>query len=80
MARLSETIEGLKAVANHETKVEQVYDRVALFRAKKNIPYTKIADAAGISRGAMEKLTGKTRRMTDENLDKLVTYLDSMGF
>lgn len=80
MARLPETIEGLKAVANHKTRVEQVYERVALFRAKTNIPYTKIADAAGISRGVMEKLTGKSRRMTDENLDKLVTYLDSMGF
>lgn len=62
------------------TKVEQVYDRVALYRAKTNIPYTKIADAAGISRGVMEKLTGKTRRMTDNNLNKLVTYLESMGF
>ena len=80
MARLPETVEGLRTVANHETKVEQVYDRVALFRAKTSIPYTKIADAAGISRGVMEKLTGKSRRMTDENLDKLVTYLDSMGF
>lgn len=80
MARLPETIEGLKAVANHETRVQKVYERVAFFRAKTNIPYTKIADAAGISRGVMEKLTGKSRRMTDENLDKLVTYLDSMGF
>lgn len=80
MARLPETVEGLKAVANHETRVQKVYERVALFRAKTNIPYTKIADAAGISRGVMEKLTGKSRRMTDENLDKLVTYLDSMGF
>ena len=53
MARLPETIEGLRTVANHETKVEQVYDRVALFRAKTNTPYTKIADAAGISRGGM---------------------------
>ena len=80
MARLPETVEGLKTVANHETKVEQVYDRVALFRAKTIIPFSIFADAAGISRGVMEKLTGKTRRMTDENLDKLVTYLDSMGF
>lgn len=80
MARLPETVEGLKAVANHETRVQKVYERAALFRAKTNIPYTKIADAAGISRGVMEKLTGKSRRMTDENLDKLVTYLDSMGF
>ena len=65
---------------NQMTKVEQVYDRVALYRAKTNIPYTKIADAAGLSRGVMEKLTGKTRRMTEENLNKLVTYLESMGF
>ena len=80
MARLPETIEGLRTVANHETKVEQVYDRVALLRAKSNTPCTKIADAAGISRGVMEKLTGTSRRMTDENLNKVVTYLDSMGF
>ena len=44
------------------------------------IPYNKMAEQAGLSRGKMEKLTGKSRRMTDENLDKLVTYLDSMGF
>lgn len=61
-------------------RVEEVYNRVALYRTKTNIPYTKIADAAGISRNVIGKLTGKARRMTEANLDKLVTYLESVGF
>jgi hypothetical protein len=61
-------------------KVEDVYYRVALYRATTNIPYTQIADAAGISRNVMGKLTSKDRRMTEANLNKLVTYLESVGF
>lgn len=80
MARLPETVEGLKTVANHETRVQKVYERVYKLKSEMGIPYNKMADQAGLSRGKMEKLTGKSRRMTDENLDKLVTYLDSMGF
>lgn len=80
MARLPETVEGLKAVANHETRVQKVYERVYKLKSEIGIPYNKMAEQAGLSRGKMEKLTGKSRRMTDENLDKLVTYLDSMGF
>lgn len=80
MARLPETIEGLKAVANHETRVQRVYERVYKLKSEMGIPYNKMAEQAGLSRGKMEKLTGKSRRMTDENLDKLVTYLNSMGF
>lgn len=80
MARLPETIEGLKTVANHETRVQKVYERVYKLKSEMGIPYSKMAEQAGLSRGKMEKLTGKSRRMTDENLDKLVTYLDSMGF
>ena len=80
MARLSETVEGLKTVANHETRVQRVYERVYKLKSEMGIPYNKMAEQAGLSRGKMEKLTGKSRRMTDENLDKLVTYLDSMGF
>lgn len=80
MARLPETVEGLRAVANHETRVQKVYERVYKLKSEMGIPYNKMAEQAGLSRGKMEKLTGKSRRMTDENLDKLVTYLDSMGF
>lgn len=80
MARLPETIEGLKTVANHETRVQKVYERVYKLKSEMGIPYNKMAEQAGLSRGKMEKLTGRSRRMTDENLDKLVTYLDSMGF
>ena len=80
MARLPETVEGLKAVANHETRVQRVYERVYKLKSEMGIAYNKMAEQAGLSRGKMEKLTGKSRRMTDENLDKLVTYLDSMGF
>lgn len=80
MARLPETVEGLKTVANHETRVQKVYERVYKLKSEMGIPYNKMAEQAGLSRGKMEKLTGKSRRMTDENLDKLVTYLDSMGF
>lgn len=80
MARLPETVEGLKTVANHETRVQRVYERVYKLKSEIGIPYNKMAEQAGLSRGKMEKLTGKSRRMTDENLDKLVTYLDSMGF
>lgn len=74
MARLPET------VANHETRVQKVYERVYKLKSEIGIPYNKMAEQAGLSRGKMEKLTGESRRMTDENLDKLVTYLDSMGF
>lgn len=80
MARLPETVEGLKTVANHETRVQKVYERVYKLKSEMGIPYNKMAEQAGLSRGKMEKLTGKSRRMTDENLDKLVTYLDSIGF
>ena len=80
MARLPETVEALKTVANHETRVQRVYERVYKLKSEMGIPYNKMAEQAGLSRGKMEKLTGKSRRMTDENLDKLVTYLDSMGF
>ena len=80
MARLPETVEGLKTVANHETRVQKIYERVYKLKSEMGIPYNKMAEQAGLSRGKMEKLTGKSRRMTDENLDKLVTYLDSMGF
>lgn len=80
MARLPETVEGLRAVANHETRVQKVYERVYKLKSEMGIPYNKMAEQAGLSRGKMEKLTGKSRRMTEENLDKLVTYLDSMGF
>lgn len=80
MSKLPETVEGLKAVANHETRVQRVYERVYKLKSEMGIPYNKMAEQAGLSRGKMEKLTGKSRRMTDENLDKLVTYLDSMGF
>ena len=80
MARLPETLEGLKTVANHETRVQKVYERVYKLKSEMGIPYNKMAEQAGLSRGKMEKLTGKSRRMTEENLDKLVTYLDSMGF
>lgn len=80
MARIPETVEALKAVANHETRVQKVYERVYKLKSEMGIPYNKMAEQAGLSRGKMEKLTGKSRRMTDENLDKLVTYLDSMGF
>ena len=80
MARLPETVEGLRTVANHETRVQKVYERVYKLKSEMGIPYNKMAEQAGLSRGKMEKLTGKSRRMTEENLDKLVTYLDSMGF
>ena len=80
MARIPETVEGLRTVANHETRVQKVYERVYKLKSEMGIPYNKMAEQAGLSRGKMEKLTGKSRRMTDENLDKLVTYLDSMGF
>lgn len=80
MARLPETVEELKTIANHETRVQKVYERVYKLKSEMGIPYNKMAEQAGLSRGKMEKLTGRSRRMTDENLDKLVTYLDSMGF
>jgi DNA-binding Xre family transcriptional regulator len=80
MARIPETVEALRTVANHETRVQKVYERVHKLKSEMGIPYNKMAEQAGLSRGKMEKLTGKSRRMTDENLDKLVTYLDSMGF
>lgn len=80
MARIPETVEALRTVANHETRVQKVYERVYKLKSEMGIPYNKMAEQAGLSRGKMEKLTGKSRRMTEENLDKLVTYLDSMGF
>ena len=80
MARRPETVEALRTVADHETRVQKVYERVYKLKSEMGIPYNKMAEQAGLSRGKMEKLTGKSRRMTDENLDKLVTYLDSMGF
>ena len=80
MAKIPETVEALRTVANHETRVQKVYERVYKLKSEMGIPYNKMAEQAGLSRGKMEKLTGKSRRMTDENLDKLVTYLDSMGF
>lgn len=80
MARTPETVEALRTVADHETRVQKVYERVYKLKSEMGIPYNKMAEQAGLSRGKMEKLTGKSRRMTDENLDKLVTYLDSMGF
>lgn len=80
MARIPETVEALRTVADHETRVQKVYERVYKLKSEMGIPYNKMAEQAGLSRGKMEKLTGKSRRMTDENLDKLVTYLDSMGF
>lgn len=80
MARIPETVEALRTVANHETRVQRVYERVYKLKSEMGIPYNKMAEQAGLSRGKMEKLTGKSRRMTEENLDKLVTYLDSMGF
>lgn len=80
MPRIPETVEALRTVADHETRVQKVYERVYKLKSEMGIPYNKMAEQAGLSRGKMEKLTGKSRRMTDENLDKLVTYLDSMGF
>lgn len=80
MARIPETVEALRTVADHETRVQKVYERVYKLKSEMGIPYNKMAEQAGLSRGKMEKLTGKSRRMTEENLDKLVTYLDSMGF
>lgn len=65
---------------NHEDKIQAVYERVIKLKSEIGIPYNKMAAAAGLTRGQMEKLTQKARRMTDENLDKLVTYLDSIGF
>lgn len=60
-------------------KVEEVYNRVAAYKIKSGVTYIFLAKEVGLSQGVMEKLTGKTRRMTEKNLDKLVTYLDSVG-
>jgi hypothetical protein len=65
---------------SHEDRVQSVYERVVMLKKKLGIPYNKMGAEAGLTRGQMEKLTQKSRRMTEENLDKLVTYLDSMGF
>lgn len=65
---------------NHENRVEEVYQRAALCKIKTGMSYRAIAQEVGISKNIMEKLTGKSRRMTEENLNKLVTYLESMGF
>lgn len=65
---------------NHEDKLQSTYERVTKLKSELGIPYTKMAAAAGLTRGQMEKLTQKACRMTDENLNKLVTYLESMGF
>lgn len=54
MARLPETVEGLKAVANHETRVQRVYERVYKLKSEMGIPYNKMAEQAGLSRGKME--------------------------
>lgn len=61
-------------------RVEEVYQRAATLKKEIGIPYNKMAEKANLTRGIMEKLTGKSRRMTEKNLNKLVTYLDSMGF
>lgn len=59
-----------------QSRINKTRERLALYRARTNTPYRKVADAAGISKFAMEKLTGKTAFMTDENLDKLEAYLN----
>lgn len=64
---------------NEVNKVETVYQRVAAYKIKTGVTYTFLAKQCGISQGVMEKLTGKSRRMTEANLNKLVTYLDSVG-
>lgn len=69
-----------ETTVNHENKVEEVYQRVALFKIKTGMSYRAIAQEIGISKNIMEKLTGKSRRMTDDNLNKLTTYLESKGF
>lgn len=69
-----------EVTVNHINRVEEVYQRAATLKMKIGIPYNKMAEQAGLTRGIMEKLTGKSRRMTEENLNKLVTYLESMGF
>lgn len=61
-------------------RVESIYQRVLALKTQVGIPYNKMAESAGLTRGTMEKLTGKSRRMTNENLNKLVTYLESVGF
>ena len=63
---------------NNKDKVEEIYQRVAMYKITHGVSYRDIAKELGYSNGVMEKLTGKTRRMTDANLDKLVTYLDSV--
>lgn len=69
-----------ETTVNHINRVEEVYQRAATLKKNIGIPYNKMAEQAGLTRGIMEKLTGKSRRMTEENLNKLVTYLESMGF
>lgn len=54
MARLPETVEGLRTVANHETRVQKVYERVYKLKSEMGIPYNKMAEQAGLSRGKME--------------------------
>lgn len=70
----------VNTTVKHEDRVEEVYQRVLKLKTNVGIPYNKMATQANLSRGIMEKLTGKSRRMTEENLNKLVTYLESMGF
>lgn len=74
------TTSSTETTVKHLDRVEEVYQRAATLKAKVGIPYNKMAEKAGLSRGIMEKLTGKSRRMTESNLNKLVTYLESMGF
>lgn len=63
-----------------EYRIDKARERLALYRAKTNTPYCEVAAAANISKCAIAKLTGKTCRMSDKNLDKLEAYLESMGF
>lgn len=67
-------------VFSRELKIEETYQRVLKLKKEMGISFGKMAEKAGFSAGAMSKLTGQTRRMTEENLNKLVTYLESMGF
>lgn len=61
-------------------RIEQVYKRIQKLKEEVGITYTAMAKKAGISQNAMEKFTGKSRRITEDNLDKLVTYLVVMGY
>lgn len=69
-----------ETTVNHINRVEEVYQRTAMCKIKTGMSYKIIAENANISKNAMEKLTGKSRRMTETNLNKLVIYLESVGF